>query len=356
MARRPGTAANATDRPSMADVAALAGVSSQTVSRVLAGRSNVRDSTREAVLDAARRLDYHPNFAARVLASGRTRILGLVTMETSSQSRVSVHNGVEVACRRLGYQLSTVGVGSLRMQDVNDAVKRLVAQGAEGVLLAVPLLDEPERDGFSASVPTVALNVRPSDASDLVAYDQVMAGRLATEHLLHLGHASVWHLAGPPDWSDSVAREHGWRTALLEAGRTPPIVLNGDWSAHSGFELGRDLAATADVTAVFVASDDMAFGLMAALAEAGRRIPEDVSIVGMDDGPLAAFAPTPLTTIRLDLVDLGRLAVQRLVAMLEEAGRTELGHELLVPELVVRRSTAPPRAGDAPGGSAGSAP
>jgi len=341
MARRPGSAANATHRPSMADVAALAGVSSQTVSRVLAGRSNVRDSTREAVLAAARRLDYQPNFAARVLASGRTRILGLVTLETPSQARASVHHGVELACRQLGYQLSSVGIGSLRMQDVNDAVKQLVALGAEGVLLALPLLEEAARVEYGASVPTVALDSRPSAGSDLVAYDQVHAARMATEHLLALGHATVWHIAGPSDWSDSRARARGWREALVAAGAEVPDTVSGDWSPRSGLELGRALAHRPEVTAVFVANDDMAFGLLAALREADRRVPEDVSVVAMDDAPLAAFAPTPLTTIRMDVRELGQRAVGRLIAIIEAHEPVTPGVDLLVPELVVRQSSGP---------------
>jgi DNA-binding LacI/PurR family transcriptional regulator len=170
---------------------------------------------------------------------------------------------------------------------------------------------------------------------------QVDAGRLATQHLLDLGHETVWHLAGPADWDAAQERRQGWAEALAAAGRRQPEVMSGDWSARSGYQLGRELAARDDVTAVFAANDHQAMGLLRALAEAGRAVPDDVSVIGFDDVPEAEFLVVPLTTVRTHDIAISHLVLSALVAVIEGA-EPAFTSVAMARELVVRRSTAPP--------------
>ncbi|MBO0768381.1 MAG: substrate-binding domain-containing protein, partial [Solirubrobacterales bacterium] len=171
------------------------------------------------------------------------------------------------------------------------------------------------------------------------AVDQHKAGTLATEHLLGLGHHNVWHVSGPQDWAETVGRTAGWSDALTAAGIEPPPVLPGDWTPASGYECGRLLANMADVSAVFVASDEMAFGVMQALRENGLAVPDDVSIVAMDDIPLAPYAPTPLTTVRQAFEEIAERVVARLLELLDGDSEPAGEPRLIEPQLIVRAST-----------------
>ncbi len=148
----------------------------------------------------------------------------------------------------------------------------------------------------------------------MVCVDQVDGARLATEHLLALGHETVWHVRGPADWLEAEGRVEGWRAALARAGRAAPEPLAGDWSPRSGYEAGRGLARMADVTAVFVANDQMALGVLRAFAEQGVKVPEQVSVVGFDDIPESEFFSPPLTTVRQDFGAVGRHSIERAAA------------------------------------------
>ncbi|WP_415803256.1 substrate-binding domain-containing protein, partial [Isoptericola cucumis] len=189
-------------------------------------------------------------------------------------------------------------------------------------------------------LPTVVVDGMRSSATEVVAVDQVEAGRVATDHLLGLGHDTVWHVAGPDTWNDAMGRTSGWRAALEDAGRLVPPVLYGDWTPASGHRNGTILGRMPEVTAVFVASDEMAFGVIRALAELGRRVPEDVSVVGMDDIALAPYAAPPLTTVRQPFRDMGRRAVEHVLALVTDP-ETVHEPEVVLPRLVERSSTAP---------------
>jgi DNA-binding LacI/PurR family transcriptional regulator len=173
--------------------------------------------------------------------------------------------------------------------------------------------------------------------------DQEAAGRMATEHLLDLGHETVWHLSGPTAWKDAGGRTIGWQAALRDRGIDEPPVLYGDWSPESGYRNGLLLGRMPDVTAIFVSSDEMAFGVLRALAELGRSVPGDVSVIGMDDIALARYASPPLTTIRQPFSEMGRLAVEHLLTLIEEPA-AERETVVMLPELIVRGSTAAPGA------------
>lgn len=192
--------------------------------------------------------------------------------------------------------------------------------------------------GLSADVPVVVAAEGTSSADrSAIAIDQVHGSRLATAHLLDLGHRTVHHVRGPQDWLEADARVQGWSAEL--GARSAPIgqCLTGDWTAASGYEAGRQLAGQRDVTALFVANDQMALGVIRALSEAGRRVPEDVSVVGFDDIPEAAFFRPPLTTVRHDFAEVGRWCLLRLVALID--GEPVGTGAMIEPELVVRAST-----------------
>jgi DNA-binding LacI/PurR family transcriptional regulator len=326
----------------MYDVARLAGVSHQTVSRVINGSEQVRPETRDRVLAAMEKLDYRPNSVARALVTGRSRTLGVVTFDTSLYGPASTLVGVERAAHEQGYFVSIVSLESLERTAVLRAVERLRALGVDGLLVIAPhmaaasaLWDLP------TDLPVVALEAGPEDAVPLVTIDQYQGARLATEHLLGLGHETVHHLAGPADWFEAQQRVDGWRDALEAAGAKAAAPLRGDWSPRAGYELGRELLAQPDVTAVFACNDQTALGLLRVLHETARDVPGDVSIVGFDDIPEAAYFTPPLTTIRQDFGEMGRLSLHLLLEELE-AGTRSL-KRLSVPATLVERSSTTAR-------------
>jgi DNA-binding LacI/PurR family transcriptional regulator len=327
----------------MADVARLAGVSHQTVSRVLNGADRVRPETRERVLRAMRELDYRPNWVARALVTGRSRTLGVVSFDTTLYGPASTLFGIERAAHAQGYFVSIVSVTSLDRDSVLGAVAQLHGQGVDGILIITPQEAAVEAVlHIPRDTPVVAVEAGPEEAVPVVAVDQAAGAAAATRHLLELGHRTVWHVAGPSDWLEARQRIDGWMAALQEAGADAPPLLSGDWSARSGYELGRRLATVRDVTAVFAANDQMALGILRALYEAGREVPRDLSIAGFDDIPEAQFFTPPLTTVHQDFNEVGR---QSLMLLLDEiAASTRSSSRVIVPpKLKVRQSTAPPR-------------
>lgn len=327
--------------PAMADVARVAGVSPQTVSRTLRGLPHVQPETRAKVLAAVEQLGYRRNSAARALSSGRTRTIGVVMHHTASYSEGSVSVGIERAARDAGYAVSIVTAASVSPEAVEVALDQAVDQGIDGVILALPVIGTtPRIDELTRELPTVATDGSRTPWAEVVAIDQRRIGMLATQHLLELGHENVWHISGAPGWLECVQRAEGWRTALTEAGHEPPPELAGDWSPRSGYHAGLILARIPEATAVFVASDEMAFGVLRALHESGRDVPGDVSVVGVDDIPLAAYSHPPLSTVAQSFDQIGALAVRHLLRFIDDGDPVE---PLLVePSLVVRATTASP--------------
>ena len=327
----------------MADVAKLAGVSNQTVSRVINASDHVRDETRTRVLEAMRMLDYRPNSVARALATGRSKTVGVVTFDTTLYGPASTLFGLERAAHALGYFVSVASLRALDRTALLEAVTRLRSQGVEGILVIAPqtqvalsMLEIPD------DVAMVAVEAGPGEGVPLVAVDQGAGARLATRHLLELGHATVAHITGPADWLEAQERLAAWRSTLEEAGVPTPEPLIGDWSARAGYEIGQRIAANASITAVFCGNDAMALGLLRSLHEAGREVPGDMSVVGFDDAPEAAFYTPPLTTVRQDFLELGRSGFDLLIEEIARGTRSS-ARVTVEPELVVRASTAPPR-------------
>ena len=327
--------------PSMSDVAALAGVSHQTVSRVLAGHPNVRPRTRARVLTAVAELGYRPNTAARTLATGRSRTLGVVSMNSTLYGPASTLYSIEAAAKLAGYFVTVASVRSFDRTSLHEATARLLSQAVDGLVIIAPLASAVDalRD-LPTDTPVVAVDGDPAAHPAVVRVDQVTGARIATEHLLAAGHRTVWHIAGPPDWLDAQGRIAGWQDALRQAHAEVPPLLNGDWSARSGYQAGQVLARMPDVTAVFAANDQMALGLLRALGERCRLVPAEVSVVGFDDIPEAAFYTPPLTTVRQDFDAVGKRSLHMLVEQIT-AGPSGTGQVLVGTELIVRQSTGP---------------
>ncbi|WP_338775624.1 LacI family DNA-binding transcriptional regulator [Streptomyces sp. DG1A-41] len=330
-------------RPVMADVARLAGVSKQTVSRVLNDHPAVRPETREAVLDAMRTLGYRPSRSARSLASGRTRMLGVISFDAARYGPASILTAINTAAQEAGYLVSSIALDTADHDTVVEAVNRLSAEGADGVIAIAPQ----QWVGRALSqtdlgTPLVVLENALDDSTPLVTGDSRTGARKATEHLLGLGHATVWHIAGPAGWTSADHRLASWQETLQAAGADVPAPLAGDWSADSGYDLGRRLARRPEVTAVFVSNDQMALGLLHALHECGRSVPGDVSVVGYDDIPEAAHLLPPLTTVRTDFAEIGTRSLRLLLDRIDGPGEPPRVDTLVPVDLVVRASSGPP--------------
>lgn len=327
--------------PSGIEVARRAGVSQKTVSRVVNGEAYVSAGVREKVLAAMEELGYRPNLAARALTSGRNRRIGVVWLGSPLHGPSQALVALEHAARDLGYSVS---LAASKGGDLAAAVESLLAQGVDGIVLDEPVDDHPLLARVTA-VPVVSIGrvgTAPGADIEVASQDLAAGAALATDHLLDLGHATVHHVAGPGDWWSARDRAQGWRDALQRRGIAVPDVLRGDWTAASGHAAGRALLDRADVTAVFCANDEMALGLIRAWVQAGRSVPADLSVIGVDDIPVAAFTTPPLTTVRQDFELTATSAVNRLVARIE-GGPPAAPPTPSVPELVVRASTAPPR-------------
>jgi DNA-binding LacI/PurR family transcriptional regulator len=327
----------------MGDVARLAGVSHQTVSRVVNDAEHVSAKTRARVLDAMEKLGYRPSSIARALVTGRSNTVGVVSFDTTLHGPASTMFGIERAAHRAGYFTTIVSLQSLDRPSIDAAVTRLAGQGVDGILvIAAEVTGVNALAHLPESVPIVAVEAGPDMGVSLVAIDQREGAKAATRHLLELGHPTVFHVAGPTDWKEAHQRLEAWRDTLIEADAPVSDPMPGDWSPRAGYELGRELARARDVTAIFVANDQMALGVLRALNEAGRRVPQDVSVVGFDDIPEAAYFTPPLTTVRQDFLKMGERGLAALLAAIEGDASQRL--ELIAPELVVRESTAaPPR-------------
>jgi DNA-binding LacI/PurR family transcriptional regulator len=330
----------------MADVARLAGVSHQTVSRVINDSRHVRPETRERVMAAMRQLDYRPNPAARALVTGRSKTLGVVGFDTTLYGPASTLFAIEQAAHAAGYFITIVSLPVLDRASLLSAVERLRVQGVDGILVitahesaAEALIDLP------AGVPIVGVEAGRPYSVPVVAVDQFTGASSATQLLLDLGHRTVSHIAGPRDFLEAQQRVEGWRATLQAAGAEVGPVLMGDWSPRSGYELGRRVADDPRVTAIFVANDQMALGVLRALHERGRDIPREVSVVGFDDIPEAQYFTPPLTTVRQNFAEMGRSSLRLLLEVMNGGGGEPPSRLTIAPELVVRRSTAPPGAG-----------
>ncbi len=329
---------------SIRDVARSAGVSHMTVSRVINGHPGVTESTRRRVLDAVRELNFRPSRAARDLSVGRSRTVTVMTSTTTLYGPAAVLRGVGEAASAAGYH--TV-IGMLEAPDpaaVRAAVDRSCDPMSGGVIvIAYDLAGVRALRAIPAGVPVVAAveanRTRGSDPP-AVALDDRTAAATATRYLLGLGHRTV-HYVALPSAARMSARAQGWRAALRAAGAPVPEVVPAGWTPRSGYEAARRLATDPRVTAVLCGNDDLALGVLHALREASRPVPDSVSVVGFDDIPSAEFCAPPLTTVRLDFVGLGRDCFALLRHGLNPYDNPPVP-VAAAPRLVVRDTTGPP--------------
>jgi LacI family transcriptional regulator len=332
-------------------VAQEAGVSIQTVSRVINDRPDVADATRQRVLEVIDRLGYRPSNIARSMVQGRSCTLAVVGygLEYFGPSRIL--SGIETQANEMGYSLLL----SLMRQpegDVIQVIQDLLAHHVDGIIWGVPEIGLKQNwmEGELAriDVPMVFLDTPPHTGLSVVNIDNRRGGRLATRHLIRRRYREIGLVAGPDNWWAWAAgqRELGWQDALREAGLTiqDSLVVRGDWTAASGERgLKQLLEQHATVDAVFASNDQMALGVLKAAREMELRVPEDLAVVGYDDVPEAAYFCPPLTTVRQDLQEMGRSAVTELGRLIdagtlprEKSQRVDV---MLQPELVVREST-----------------
>jgi DNA-binding LacI/PurR family transcriptional regulator len=359
----------------MADVARHAGVSSQTVSRVANGHSNVDAATRERVVQAMQELGYRPNGAARALRTGRFRTIGVIIFTLETLGNLRTLDAITTEAAHAGYSVMLMPVYAPTLVHVSGAYSRMSEQAVDGVVIIFEahLLDHAEF-ALPPGLPFVVVTSSAASRYSAVDTDQVDGARQATRHLLELGHRRVWHIAGPQTSFAAALRAGSWRRTLQEAGIDPPEPLYGDWSAESGYRCGLTLAAQPEVTAIFAGNDQMALGALRALHESGRSVPADVSIVGFDDMQESGSFFPPLTTVHQDFATVGRLSIRRLLEKVAEGprpgpgpgpgpgpdqdrdgnpadahadgvtGEPEKPDMTVVPtRLVIRESTAPPR-------------
>ncbi|WP_026459631.1 LacI family DNA-binding transcriptional regulator [Schaalia suimastitidis] len=335
-----------TDRPpSIHDVAAQAGVSHQTVSRVLNNKGRVAESTKEKVRQVIQELGYRRNTVARALSTRRSGILGVVTTNKWYYGPTSILLSVEIAARDAGYYTVVAPVDDSDSDAITTACERFLTLPVEGIILIAPgRLVHSELWGAQMSVPFVAVTSNEPEKHSgaiTIEFDQYEAARQAMEHLFDLGHTDIAHIAGPADSIHARIREDVWATAMKLRGLPlRPIGVRG-WGADVGYEQGKALLATPWPTAVFCGNDEVAAGFYAACDEAGARIPQDISVIGFDNEPTTAYYRPALTTVAQDFPELGRAIVSTMRDAIDNGPVS--GRQHLSARLILRDSTAAPR-------------
>jgi LacI family transcriptional regulator len=340
----------ASKRVTIRDVAAAAGVSHQTVSRVLNDRPDVAEETRDRIWQIIEELNYQPSAIARSLIRQRSLTLGIVTAGLKYVGPSRTLNGITKQAEDLGYTLLLKELPGFHTNDVQPLLNSLLERRVDGILWAVPEVGdnrawlEDELDGLSTPVMFLTMQARPGVS--VVAIDNYAGGCLATEHLLEHGHQNIGHISGPMDWWEAQQRRAGWRDTLLAAGLSEADfhAEEGTWSSASGGRaIGRLLASYPEMDAVFVGNDQMALSVLQTACRRGIQVPEDLAVVGFDGLSDTAHYWPPLTTVRQDLRNLGSTAVRELVRVIEATSQEQAVLQpvsiSLRPELLVRGSS-----------------
>ena len=320
------------------DVAERAGVSHQTVSRVLNNHTSLKPATREKVEKAISELQYRPNQAARQLVTSQSRIIGILIVSAELYGPWAILNAMEQEARKEGYSVISISVlldSPDSWQEGIDQLRNLNIDGAITIALPNALVKEVEKSFIGATI--VIVDAEPGKKFDAVNLDNELGGALATRHLIELGHTEILHITGPVDGYEGAMRRKGYESAMADA-KLKADVIQGDWSPSTGYEIGnRILSRKKYPSAIFTANDQLALGVMKALREAKIRVPEDVSIVGFDNVPEAAYFSPSLTTISQKFDQLGNLAINLMLSQLKEPGKRQT--LMISPELISREST-----------------
>jgi DNA-binding LacI/PurR family transcriptional regulator len=323
------------------DVARLAKVSHQTVSRVLNNNPSIRPETKTRVLKAMESLGYRPSLAARALASSRSKMLGILSSGTDFTGPAAMVHHMEAAARAQGFFVVTVGIDANDEESVQSGIDHLMKLGIEGLALVTPQLRAIEIARAAVSgIPVVTLDSMYRMDELAVSVDNFAGGAAATQHLIDLGHKNIVHISGPQGWFESTTRAAGYTATMLNANLTPQVI-DGDWQIDTGYRIGKKLDIDSkQVTALFIANDRMSLGFMHAMRQRGIEVPKRLSIVGFDDLEETAYSSPPLTTLRQDFKALGNRAMNLLLS--EISGTVTKKLDRLVPELIQRSSTAAP--------------
>ena len=320
------------------DVAKLAGVSHQTVSRVLNNHPSLKPATREKVEGAIAELKYRPNQAARQLVTSRSRMIGILIAGTELYGPWAILNAMEREARLEGYSVISISLQPDSPESWHEGIEQLRNLDIDGVItIALPNAIVREVEKALATATIVIVDTEPSKKFDAVNIENFIGGKMATQHLIGLGHKKIIHVSGPIDGYEGQMRIQGYEAAMEEA-KLKPEVIEGNWSIEKGYEVGGAIAQRKVLpTAIFTSNDHLAIGVIKAMNENGIRIPKDLSIIGFDDIPEAAYLSPALTTIRQDFDNLGKLAINRMLDQLKSPSKP--GAFKIEPELIVREST-----------------
>lgn len=326
------------------DVAKRAGVSYQTVSRVINNQPRVAEATRKRVWQAIADLGYQRNRVAKNLASRQSNTLGLIVFGMGHYGPGQMMINIEKAAREAGYDLIFSSLADASLDAMQDCINILTGWQVSGILAITPVRGDASLQGATlcSQIPFVQIDIAKNAQAPSVIIDQAHGSRLLTKHLLTLGHTRIAAITGPLDWFGAEARHNSMVATLAEAGRAPVYVATGDWSIASGYRNAHHLLNQPErFTALIVANDQMALGAMRACQENDLRIPEDISIVGFDDIPEAEFLTPSLTTVRQDFDELGKQGIEYLIQYITDPF-TPAVQQIIQPKLIVRASTAPP--------------
>ena len=327
-------------KPTINDVAQIAGVSFGTVSRVLNDAPDVSATTRQRVLQVIKDIGYRRNRAATALVTSRSTSIGILSDGSPRFGPVGTLLALENIARKKGYATTVISVEKPYEESVQAALDTLDDTGVGGIIVIAPMVDMAAAVwNASCRVPVEMIAAGASSTSNVFTYseNQELGARLATQHLIDLGHTDIAHVAGSMDWFDGRVRKRGWEAALRDAGLAPGLCIEGDWTPKWAYETGLQLVREGRIPqAIFAASDHTALGLIRAFAENGIRVPDDVSVVGFDDIEGSDYFLPPLTTVRQDFTALALMSMEVLLGAME--GR-DVDRTPIAPKLVVRNSS-----------------
>lgn len=324
------------------DVAKYAGVSYQTVSRVINNHASVAEETRKRVLKSIEVLNYRPNRAARSLVTNRSDTIAIISFGTAFYGPGQMLQNIMQHAKKNGFRVLPSSLRQLSHEDVKAAIDELHELLIDGIIMISPIVTDfvVEIGELTGDIPFIQIDTKPKPGIASVVIDQMHGSKLAAEHLIGLGHRKIAEISGPLNWYDAIMRHQSWMETMKQYRLPCHMSVEGGWSAQSGYEgVQTLLKGGADFTGLVMANDQMALGAIAALNEAGIRIPEDVSVIGFDDIPESAYFIPALTTVHQDFVTLGEQSVEYLVSLIKSP-KTPLHQRVLYPELVIRSSTA----------------
>lgn len=338
-------------RATIKEVASVAGVSTQTVSRVINERPDVSPETRKRVQEVIKKLSYQPSALARSLISQRSHTLGVVTAGLRHIGPSRTLSGITSAAEEAGYSILLKELPSYDTEDIRPIFQAFLSRHVDGIIWAVPEVGENRKwvndPPADIEVPLVYITMEPQDHLSIVSVDNYLGGRMATSHLLEQGYRKIGHVSGPLDWWEARQRMAAWKDALIEAGlaATDSHWVEGNWSSSSGALAMEKLCDQyPDMDAIFVANDQMALGALQICAEKQIRVPEDMGIIGFDNIAESAFFSPALTTIQQDQHRVAQVAVAEVIKIIE-SGWQELQPVaptsiILPPTLIVRQSSS----------------